>query len=90
MVGIALGGRPVYRKGFGLAHMEMPVVLSPSMRIRIHSISKHFTCLLALLLAEEGRLDIDQPIRTYIPELTGPGGDPTLRQLMQHRGGSRC
>ena len=58
--------------------------------MRIGSISKHFTCLLALLLAEDGKLDIDAPIRTYIPELTGPGGEPTLRQLMQHRGGSRC
>jgi hypothetical protein len=42
------------------------------------------------LLAEDGKLDMDAPIRTYIPELTGPGGDPTLRQLVQHRGGSRC
>ncbi|HEY1750765.1 MAG TPA: serine hydrolase domain-containing protein, partial [Caulobacteraceae bacterium] len=42
------------------------------------------------LLAEEGRFDLDQPIRAYLPELTGPGGDPTARQLMQHRGGSRC
>ena len=58
--------------------------------MRIGSTSKHFTCLLALLLAEDGKLDIDAPIRTYIPELTGPGGEPTLRQLMQHRGGSRC
>ena len=58
--------------------------------MRIGSITKHFTCLLALLLAEEGKLDVDQPIRTYIPELAGPGGEPTLRQLMQHRGGSRC
>jgi CubicO group peptidase (beta-lactamase class C family) len=46
--------------------------------------------LLALLLAEEGKLDIDKPIRTYIGELTGPDGDPTSRLLMQHRGGSRC
>jgi len=58
--------------------------------MRIGSISKHFTALLALLLAEEGKIDLDAPIRAYIPELSGPGGEPTVRQLLQHRGGSRC
>lgn len=43
-VGIAIGGKPVYRKGFGLASIELPVVLSPSIRMRIYSITKHFTC----------------------------------------------
>ena len=44
-VGIALSGKPVYRKAFGLASMELPVTLSPQVRMRIGSISKHFTAL---------------------------------------------
>jgi CubicO group peptidase (beta-lactamase class C family) len=73
-----------------MASLEHAVANTPTTRMRIGSISKHFTCLLALLLAEDGKFDLDQPIRTYLPELTGPGGEPTPRQLMQHRGGSRC
>jgi CubicO group peptidase (beta-lactamase class C family) len=89
-VGVAKDGAVVYRRGFGMASLETSVANTPKTRMRIGSTSKHFTCLLALLLAQEGKLDLDQPIRAYVPELTGPGGEPTLRQLMQHRGGSRC
>jgi CubicO group peptidase (beta-lactamase class C family) len=41
-MGIAIGGKPVYRKGFGLANTESPVVFSPLMRMRIYSTTKHF------------------------------------------------
>src|SRR5580700_367029 len=90
VVGVVKDGALIYRRGFGMASLEHAVANTPKTRMRIGSTSKHFTCLLALLLAEEGKLDVDAAIPTYIPELTGPGGDPTLRQLMQHRGGSRC
>ncbi|HLK23613.1 MAG TPA: serine hydrolase domain-containing protein [Caulobacteraceae bacterium] len=90
VVGVVKDGALIYRRGFGMASLEHGAANTPKTRMRIGSISKHFTCLLALLLAEEGKLDLDAPIRAYVPELTGPGGEPTLRQLMQHRGGSRC
>jgi len=90
VVGVVKDGALVYRRAFGMASLEHGVANTPTTRMRIGSISKHFTCLLALLLAEDGKVDLDAPIRTYIPELSGPGGDPTARQLMQHRGGSRC
>jgi len=90
VVGAALDGKPIWRRGFGMASLETAAANTPRTRMRIGSTSKHFTALLALLLAEEGRLDLDAPIRATIPEMTGPGGDPTLRQLLQHRGGSRC
>ncbi len=90
VVGVVKDGALIYRRGLGMASLETAVANTPKTRMRIGSTSKHFTCLLALLLAEEGKLDLDAPIRTYVPELTGPGGEPTLRQLVQHRGGSRC
>ena len=89
-VGVVWRGAVAYRKAFGMASLESGVALSPRTRMRIGSTSKHMTALLALLLAEEGRLDLDAPVRNYLPELTGPGGDPTVRMLLQHRGGSRC
>ena len=90
VVAVAKGGSVLYRRGFGMASLESPVANTTRTRMRIGSTSKHFTALLALLLADEGKLDLDVPIRTYIPELTGPGGDPSIRLLLQHRGGSRC
>ncbi|WP_167531039.1 serine hydrolase domain-containing protein [Paraburkholderia agricolaris] len=90
VVGIAQHGKLLYRRGFGLASLEHAVANTPATRMRIASISKHFTALLTLLLVEDGKLDLDTPIRSYIPELTGSSGDPTVRQLLLHRGGSRC
>ncbi|HWY26132.1 MAG TPA: serine hydrolase domain-containing protein, partial [Nevskia sp.] len=58
-------------------------------RMRIGSTSKHFAALAALLLVEEGRLDIDAPVRSYVPELKGVSGEPRLRQMMQHTSGVR-
>lgn len=83
-------GQTLYRRGFGMASLESRVAIGPGTRMRIASTSKHFTALLALLLQEEGALDLDTPIRSYLPEMTGPGGDPSARLLLQHRGGSRC
>lgn len=90
VVGIARHGRTLYRRGFGLASVELGVANAPWTRMRIGSTSKHFTCLAALLLAEEGKLDPDASIRRYIPELPRLQGEPSLRQLMSHTGGYRC
>jgi CubicO group peptidase (beta-lactamase class C family) len=90
VVGVARHGRPVYRRGFGLASVELGVANAAWTRMRIGSTSKHFTCLAALLLAEDGKLDIDAGVRRYLPELPLLKGEPTLRQLMTHSGGHRC
>src|SRR5476651_2357655 len=90
VVGISQYGKGLYRRGFGLACLELGVANTPSTRMRIASASKHFTCIAALLLAEEGKLDIDASIRSYVPELPILAGEPTLRQLMTHTGGYRC
>lgn len=90
IVGVVRDGCTLYRRAFGMASLETRAANTPATRMRIGSTSKHFAALLLLLLAEEGKVDLDHPIRTYIAELDGPGGDPTLRQLLLHRGGSRC
>jgi D-aminopeptidase len=88
-VGIAIGGRPVYRKGFGLASMELPVVLSPSTRMRIYSTTKHFVCLAYMLLCEEGRAGIDDPVGKYLPELHPVTHSVRIRHLMGNTSGLR-
>lgn len=90
VVGIKHKGELLYRRGFGLASVESGLANTPRTRMRIGSTSKHFTCLAVLLLAEEGKLDVDAGIRRYIPELPAHLPEPTLRQLMSHTGGWRC
>jgi len=88
-VGIAIGGRPVYRRGFGLASMELPVTLTPQTRMRIYSMTKHFTCLAYLLLCEEGKAAIDDTVGKYLPELHAVTRRVTMRQLMSNTSGIR-
>lgn len=90
VIGVAHAGRVIYRRGFGMASIEQARANTPATRMRIGSVSKHFTCLAVLLLAEDGLLDADAPITRYLPELPVLLGAPTLRQLMNHTGGLRC
>lgn len=90
VVGVARGGTTIYRHAAGLASVEHGVANTPATRMRIGSTSKQFACLAALLLAEEGLMDIDASIRRYLPELPASSIEPTLRQLMTHTGGYRC
>jgi CubicO group peptidase (beta-lactamase class C family) len=88
-VGIAVRGKPVYERAFGLANMDLPVPFATDMRIRIASISKHFTCLAFLLLCEEQRVGIDDPVGRFLPNLHPSARDVTFRQLMTHTSGLR-
>ena len=88
-VAIAIGGVPVYRKGFGLASLELPALLTPGMRMRIGSTTKQFTCLAYLLLCEEGRASLDDPIERHVPEIHAVAHGVTVRQIMGHTSGLR-
>lgn len=90
VVGVAQHGKVLYRRGFGLASLEHGVANTPRTRMRLASITKHFTCLAALLLAEDGKLDLDAPANRILPELPVLAGVPTLRQFMTHTSGYRC
>ncbi|WP_175998799.1 serine hydrolase domain-containing protein [Burkholderia stabilis] len=90
IAGIVHRGQLLYRRGFGMASLGHGIANTPATRMRIGSVSKHFTCLAVLLLCERGALDADAPIGAYLPELPPAAGRPTLRQLMSHRGGQRC
>lgn len=90
IVGINQHGRSLYRRGFGLASLEQGVANTPHTRMRLASTSKHFTALAIMLLAEDGKLQIDEPVQKYLPELPQLSAQgPTLRQLMTHTGGWR-
>lgn len=81
-VGISVGGVPLYRKGFGRASLELPVVLTPTNGMRMGSISKQFTCLAYMLLVEDGLAGLDDRLETHLPEISAVAHGVTLRQLL--------
>ncbi|MCC7375891.1 MAG: beta-lactamase family protein [Verrucomicrobiales bacterium] len=95
-VSVALvdGSDLVWSAGFGFADKARRRPASSNTVYRVGSISKLFTALAAMQLAEQGRLDIDAPIDRYVPEFRPVNPDPdriteaiTARQLMCHRSG---
>lgn len=84
--GIVWGDKVVLLRGFGETEADgMPV--RPETPFLIASLSKSMTALALMQLVEEGRVDLDAAVSTYLPEL-GPGGDEiSVRDLMHHRSG---
>ncbi len=90
VVGVSHPSAGTWRAGYGLASLELPIVNTPRTRMRIGSISKMFTCLAVLLLQEDGKLSIDDPVRRYLPELPDWADPMTARHFMTHTSGMRC
>lgn len=82
-------GELVFSKGYGLANLEYSIPVDNETIFHIASVSKQFTAFAILLLAEDGKLDVDDDIRIYIPEVPDFGHTITLRQLANHTSGLR-
>ncbi|MEQ9815292.1 MAG: serine hydrolase domain-containing protein [Azospirillaceae bacterium] len=88
VAGLAIAGEIAWRACAGLASIEHGVPLTPSSRLRIGSVSKHFACALALLMADEGVLDLDDPVARHLPETRTEWGEAVrLRQLCDNTSG---
>src|ERR1700722_18190869 len=87
-IAIVQDGRLAYVKAYGAAHLKPGVPSTPATRYAIDSISKQFTAVALLLLAEQGRLSLDDPIAKWFPELRAAAA-VTLRQLLTHTSGIR-
>lgn len=90
-VAVVDGDRTLLAGGFGLADREGGVPVTADTVFRAASVSKPFTALAALRLAEEGQLRLDAPITKYLPEFSVQSrfGPPTItpRQLITHHAG---
>ncbi len=88
-VGVAAGGRPVLLKAYGMADLEHDVRNTPETIFEAGSVSKQFTAMAVQLLASEGKLSLDDPVRKYIPELPDYGKPLTIRHILSHTSGLR-
>jgi CubicO group peptidase (beta-lactamase class C family) len=85
-IGIVQNGRIVYTHAFGLARVEPPLPASASMAYPIGSISKQFTAAAVLILQQEGKLSLNDPVSKYFPELTR-SNEVKIINLLTHTSG---
>ncbi len=88
-VGVYRDGRAALARGYGMANLELSVALSPQSVFDIGSTSKQFTATSVVLLAQQGKLSLDDDIRKYIPELPNYGKTITIRHILTHTSGIR-
>jgi CubicO group peptidase (beta-lactamase class C family) len=88
-LGVYRDGRMVYARGYGSAHLELDVPISPTTVFDLGSTSKQFTAMSVLLLAKDGKLSLDDDVRRFLPELPSYGRPITIRHLLHHTSGLR-
>lgn len=88
-VGVGLKGKPILDRAYGMADLERDVENAPDTIFEAGSVSKQFTAAAVLLLARDGKLSIDDPVRKYVPELPDYGVPLTIRHMLTHTSGLR-
>jgi D-alanyl-D-alanine carboxypeptidase len=85
-VAVVRDGEIVFAKAYGLRNIERQEAATPATRYRIASVSKQFTAAAILMLADDGKLSLDDQVSRYLPDLAG-ANHVTLRQALSHTGG---
>ncbi len=88
-IGVSRDGRVELARGYGLADLESGALIGPVTIFNIASTSKQFVTYAIQLLADEGKLRLDDDVRRYVPELPDLGGPITIRHLAHHTSGIR-
>jgi len=88
-LGVIQDGEFIYRRSYGQANLDYGIPLSTQSVFRIASLSKQFTAMAVVLLAESGKVSLDDSLRTYFPEFPQWADSVTIRQLIHHTSGIR-
>lgn len=88
-VGVSEQGRPVLERAYGMADLEHDIANRADTIFEAGSVSKQFTAAAVLVLARDGKLSLDDPVRTYVPELPDYGVPLTIRHMLTHTSGLR-
>lgn len=88
-VAVSRAGSPLLSRAYGMADLEHGVRNTPETIFEAGSVAKQFTAAAVLLLAHDGKLSLDDPVRRYIPELPDYGAPLTIRHMLTHTSGLR-
>ena len=86
---VSLSGEVVFEKAFGLADLEHNVPNTTQTIFESGSVAKQFTAAALVLLQQDGKLSLDDPVKKHIPELPDYGSPLTIRHLLNHTAGLR-
>ncbi|RYY24999.1 MAG: serine hydrolase [Sphingomonadales bacterium] len=84
---VAKDGKTLLDKGYGSANLEWKIANDGDTKFRLGSITKQFTAVSILLLAEQGKVSLDAPIKTYIADAPATWDKITVRHLLHHTSG---
>jgi len=88
-LGVYKDGQIFYKRGYGMADLNESVAITPATVFHVASMSKQFAAASMVLLAQQGKLSLDDDVRKYIPELPDFGQRITIRHLIHHTSGLR-
>jgi CubicO group peptidase (beta-lactamase class C family) len=88
-VAIAKQDKILFSKGYGSANPEYDIACSPNTIFHVASVSKQFTAFAIALLADQGKISLDDDIHKYLPELHDFGHKITIKHLVHHTSGLR-
>lgn len=81
-------GEVVYARGFGFRDVESGAAMTPQTRVGIGSVTKSFTALAIMMLVEEGKISLDDPVDKFVPMALRPLGEPVrIWHLLTHSSG---
>jgi CubicO group peptidase (beta-lactamase class C family) len=89
VVGVSDHGTVALKAGYGMADLERGVPVTADTVFESGSVAKQFTAMAILLLAQQGKISLDDPLRKYLPELPDYGASPTIRNVLSHVSGLR-
>ncbi|HLW85047.1 MAG TPA: serine hydrolase domain-containing protein [Candidatus Sulfotelmatobacter sp.] len=84
---VAKNGRIVRAEGFGLANVELQAPVKPETVFQSGSVGKQFTATAVMILVEEGKLALDDPLTKYFSDAPAAWKEVTVRQLLSHTAG---
>ncbi len=88
-VGVAVNGKTILIRGYGMANLEYGLSIRPDTIFESGSVAKQFTAAAIALLALDGKLALDDPVRKFLPEVPDFGAPILIRHLLNHTSGLR-
>jgi CubicO group peptidase (beta-lactamase class C family) len=84
---VSRGGKIVQAEGFGLSNVELQVPVMPETIFQSGSVGKQFTATAVMMLVEEGKVGLDDPLTKYFPDAPATWKEVTVRELLSHTAG---
>ncbi len=88
-VGVICDGELIFSRGYGMANLDYGIPLLPDSRFMVASVSKQFAAAALFMLEQEGKLDLNEDLRPFIPEMSEFDKPITARQIIHHKSGLR-